>query len=40
MNMDLYIYIYMANEKLNIIQGSKLIEEKEISEYYDDINVV
>ena len=32
--------IYIANEKLNIVQGSKLVEEKDISEFYDDINVV
>lgn len=37
---DIYGLIYIANEKLNIVQGSKLVEEKEISEFYDDINVV
>ena len=37
---DEYGLIYMANEKLNIVQGSKLVEEKDISELYDDINVV
>jgi hypothetical protein len=37
---DEYGLIYVANEKLNIVQSSKLIEEKDISEFYDDINVV
>ncbi|MCK4529512.1 hypothetical protein KAW18_19280, partial [candidate division WOR-3 bacterium] len=37
---DEYGLIYIANEKLNIVQGSKLVEEKDISELYDDINVV
>ena len=37
---DEYGLIYMANEKLNIVQGFKLMEEKDISEFYDDINVV
>lgn len=32
--------LYMANEKLNIVQCSKLVGEKDISEFYDDINVV
>ena len=32
--------IYIGNEKLNIVQRSKLVEEKDISEFYDDINVV
>jgi len=32
--------IYIGNEKLNIVQCSKLVEEKDISEFYDDVNVV
>jgi hypothetical protein len=32
--------VYIANEKLSIVQHSELIEEKDISEFYDDINVV
>ena len=37
---DSYGLIYVGNEKLNIVQRSKLVEEKDISEFYDDINVV
>lgn len=37
---DAYGLMYIGNEKLSIIQGSKLVEEKEISEFYDDINVI
>ena len=32
--------MYIGNEKLSVVQGSKLVEEKEISEFYDDINVI
>lgn len=37
---DTYGLIYVGNEKLNIVQGFKLVEEKDISESYDDVNVV
>lgn len=32
--------LYMTNEKLNVIQNYKLVEEKNIPELYKDINVV
>ena len=37
---DEYGLIYVANEKLNVVQRTKLVEEKNISEFYDDVNVI
>ena len=37
---DEYGLVYIANEKLSIVQHFGLVEEKDISEFYNDINVV